>query len=901
MKNAQVVPFFVLNHQLDIPYLRQCVRAMAAAGVDGFFLHPREGLLTPYLSEEWFAAIGACIAEAKKTGIKAWLYDEFPYPSGVAGGKVVASNPTFAERHLRIQRHRLTAGHHRVVLGHEPVLAAFLVRGQQARDVTAHIGPFNDTWIKREWDSRYYYDPHYAKLYDCPRSSASHPQAAFEGTVPAGHWELVVFTLQTGGDFVEPFGHYVDVSNRAATQEFLNVTHAQYYRRFGKEFGKTIPGIFTDEPKYRNTLPWSDAIAAAWPDYQKDRRALLSLAGPGNSECRLRYRQATLRLFRENWAQPIATWCRQHSLNFTGHISPEEQWLQEAALCGSIAQILKTFHLPGCDLIIPAVGDRAHPILNFIPTLAASVAAQNGCPQAGCELFGANGFQLNLQDMKRIAEWLASLGINFFVNHGLFGWLDGYRKYDAPPTMYKPSTLWPHFKDWADTVRTTAERLGPGNIRTDVVIVRPMRTLWRLGNARGAVKIYETAMRLALQLQERGVPFHWVDDLDLPSVRRVGRRIQIGKASYRHLIHLPGTLDAEALRHVRRLKQTGTEAGPGPLHSRSGNIRATPTKAGDWFLQNLAPRAETFTLQGQSHRLEGYETRWLDAPPPPPSRLARVLPGDWQLRPASDNVLVLQHWTLNGKPTKLAPYYDAVPQNGAVDQVALGLIPTNPKMPKAKTLVYRTRFRCRGVRTVQLVIEGETIRGEWIATCNGRPLTQWKKVYRYDPTNREHILPVRAGMNELTFTVTIEKSSDGMIDPCRLYGDFLVKGGTLVARRTLRGTGDWCRLGFPHYSGTMIHTQDFRWEKIAGQRVELVLTRPPRDHVVVMLNGRPAGKLLWSPWRLDITSALRTGTNRLELHVTNTLTNLMYGQPRPSGLNGDVTLATFPTGRQCRA
>jgi len=88
----------------------------------------------------------------------------------------------------------------------------------------------------------------------------------------------------------------------------------------------------------------------------------------------------------------------------------------------------------------------------------------------------------------------------------------------------------------------------------------------------------------------------------------------------------------------------------------------------------------------------------------------------------------------------------------------------------------------------------------------------------------------------------------------------------------------------------MIHAQDFRWQKTAGERVELVLQRPPSDHVVVFLNGRRAGKMLWSPWRLDITKALHSGNNRLELHVTNTLTNLMYGTPRRSGLNGSVAL-----------
>jgi hypothetical protein len=940
--HAQVIPFFILNHQLDTTYLRRFVNDCADAGVDGIFLHPREGLLTPYLSEAWFEAIGACVDQAKRRGITAWLYDEFPYPSGVAGGKVVESNPSFAERHLRVRRHRVRGGGRKLIeLGRDPVLHAFLspVRGGKAdlaaaRDVTGSVGPFNDTWLMREWDSRYYYAPKYAKLYDCPRSTASHPTSVFEADVPAGEWELTVFHVRTGGDYIEPFGHYVDVSNRAATQKFIEFTHEEYKRRFGREFRKTIPGFFTDEPKYRNTLPWSDTIAAEWTDYQKAPRALLALAtkeitwpfprkgeptlplrkleGADDAEARirLRYRQTTFRLFRDNWARPISDWCARHGMTFTGHISPEEEWVQEAAICGSIAQLLKTFHIPGCDLIVPAVGDRSNPILNFTPSLAVSASAQQGRSQTLCEVYGANNYQLNVQDMKRIAEWLALFGVNLFVNHSLFGWIDGYRKYDAPPTFYKPNTVWQHFKTWADNIRATANRLGPLGVRAQVVIVRPMRTLWRIGldREREARAIFERAMKLALTLQEHGIMFQWVDDLDLDAARVSGGKVQIGRAKYPALVHIAGTLDAAATAAVARLRRQGArvlshteaEQEPGPLRSRNGAIRVVQAADGGWFCINLQRSREKFTLHGEAHELEGYESRWITAgeKPKPVSPVVRTLQlkGSWEMRPAEDNVVVLKRWTLNGKPTKLAPYFDVAPpeEAGAMEQVSLDLIPSQPKMAKEKRLVYRTRFRARAVRSLAVVLEGETIRGRWTASLNGKPLTQWKKVHRYEPTNIEHALRARNGLNELEFVVTINKTSDGMIDPCRLFGDFRVENAegvpTLVPNRTVKGSGDWAKLGFPHYSGTMIHARSFPWTKQSGERVELVLTRPPSDQLVVVVNGKRAGEMLWSPWRLDITRWLRPGTNRLELHVSNTLINLMYGRPRPSGLNGQVRI-----------
>lgn len=63
-------------------------------------MHSREGLRTRYLSEEWFAAVKACVEEAQKRGMKAWLYDEDRWPSGAAGGLVTRGNPQFAARAL---------------------------------------------------------------------------------------------------------------------------------------------------------------------------------------------------------------------------------------------------------------------------------------------------------------------------------------------------------------------------------------------------------------------------------------------------------------------------------------------------------------------------------------------------------------------------------------------------------------------------------------------------------------------------------------------------------------------------------------------------------------------------------------------------------------------------------
>ena len=92
-KKYRSIPFWSWNDRLDEDELRRQVREMARAGHGGFFMHARDGLLTPYMSDKWFSAIRAAAEEAQRAGIRAWYYDEDGWPSGSAGGAVTAAHP----------------------------------------------------------------------------------------------------------------------------------------------------------------------------------------------------------------------------------------------------------------------------------------------------------------------------------------------------------------------------------------------------------------------------------------------------------------------------------------------------------------------------------------------------------------------------------------------------------------------------------------------------------------------------------------------------------------------------------------------------------------------------------------------------------------------------------------
>lgn len=884
---AAVLPFLFLNHRLEPARLRACVREIREAGGDGFFIHAREGLATPYLSDEWFAAVECCIATARELGLRAWLYDEMPYPSGVAGGEVVRRRPDFVEQSLAVQRRTLPGGRRMEWrLGAGEIIACHARRGDAVIDLRAAIGPVADTWKKTDvMDSRLYYPGGPIEIFTCPRSICVRPENRLAVTLPPGKWEVVAVAVKRGGELLEPFGAYVDVSNAEATALFLELTHEAYRRRFGRHFGQTIPGIFTDEPKFRHPLPWGRGVAAK---VGKISPALtFALAGePGAAAAaeRHRYRALTARAFTENWTKPISRWCARHGLKFTGHISPEEEWWFESRHVGSVLKNLRQFHAPGCDLIVPAAGDRKNALLTLMPGLAVSAAAQAGRPQVVCELFGACDFTLGLRTMKRLADWLACAGVNVLVPHGFFYSLDGYRKLDAPPSFAPPAFAAEDLKAWADEFRAQAAQLGP-TVAPDVLIVRPMDFLRGLPDAAEArvMKLVDRAARLAGALARRGLRVHWIDDDELARVRGRDGRVGFGRCRYAHLVYFGDFTAAETRKQFDAWakKVSVVEAGAawrqitGPLAS-NGDVHAARRRDGRWFCANIGRTAATFRLGQASGTLQPGESRVVDAagarPVPAKRSVWQRLPDRWRVTWPQTNTIYLHDWTLNGRKTALGPAFEVQPERVREwGQTIFGPVPLQAKIDAAQIWLYRTEFELKENVALRLVCEEGYLRGAWSAVLNGRPLRNWHSGGDF---LRTHALAgkTRRGRNRLEFHFTLREVTDGMLGPCRLEGPGLVLPGGAIARLPGQGgvaTAATTRatLGLPYYGGAVVYAQEFEWRGPAGAPVSLEFSAPPGNGAAVKLNGVDCGAVRWAPDCVEVTAALRRGRNRLEIYL----------------------------------
>ena len=90
------MPFWSWNDRLKPDELKSQIRNMHDRNMQGFFMHARMGLETDYLSEDWFGCVKACVEEAEKLGMEAWLYDENGWPSGFAGGELLDDPENYA-------------------------------------------------------------------------------------------------------------------------------------------------------------------------------------------------------------------------------------------------------------------------------------------------------------------------------------------------------------------------------------------------------------------------------------------------------------------------------------------------------------------------------------------------------------------------------------------------------------------------------------------------------------------------------------------------------------------------------------------------------------------------------------------------------------------------------------
>ena len=84
------------------PQIYEYLKALKENGIEQALIYPRSGCEIEYLSEEWFDTVGHFLSCAKELEMRLWLYDDFNWPSGDAGGRVT-KNADFRLKAIKVK------------------------------------------------------------------------------------------------------------------------------------------------------------------------------------------------------------------------------------------------------------------------------------------------------------------------------------------------------------------------------------------------------------------------------------------------------------------------------------------------------------------------------------------------------------------------------------------------------------------------------------------------------------------------------------------------------------------------------------------------------------------------------------------------------------------------------
>ena len=118
-REMPLIPMGAITGRPDLEKVRSFAGAFREAGFTQFMLYPRTGCEVEYLSKEWFDLCRMIVETCRELGFTSlWLYDEFNWPSGQCGGRIMAENPGHALKYLSVSEEN---GHYSFATGTNPL------------------------------------------------------------------------------------------------------------------------------------------------------------------------------------------------------------------------------------------------------------------------------------------------------------------------------------------------------------------------------------------------------------------------------------------------------------------------------------------------------------------------------------------------------------------------------------------------------------------------------------------------------------------------------------------------------------------------------------------------------------------------------------------------------------
>ena len=458
----RAAPFWAWNTELTTELLDKEIEYMKEMGFGGFHMHPRVGMATEYLSDDFMALVRGCVEKARKEKMLAYLYDEDKWPSGFAGGY-----------NTKDEENR-----------------------QKILFFTAE--PYNDGTLTVEEDkkvardelpkSKYYLLSCYDVTLDGSGALKSYKRIGKDEKAVGRKWfayiEYAAPTPWFNGQA------YADTLSKSVIESFVKITHDRYKECVGDEFDKLVPSIFTDEPQFRQkkTLPnpfdtrgavvpfttdFDDTFAAAYGYSILDTlpEVFFERADGTASQARYHYHDHIAERFASAFSDTVGKWCDENGIALTGHMMQEPTLASQTCSLGDCMRSYRGFTIPGIDMLC----DR-HELTTA--KQCQSAVHQYGREGAMSELYGVTDWDFDFKGHKLQGDWQAALGITLRVPHLFWVSMHGEAKRDYPASIGYQSPWYKEYKYIEDHFARVNTALTRGKPDVKIAVVHPVESYW---------------------------------------------------------------------------------------------------------------------------------------------------------------------------------------------------------------------------------------------------------------------------------------------------------------------------------------------------------------------------------------------------------------------------------------
>jgi len=312
-------------------------------------------------------------------------------------------------------------------------------------------------------------------------------------------------------------------------------------------------------------MPWSFVLPKKFKERNGyeiiDYLPALYFKIPGYRKIRYDFWNLVTELFTGAVSHQLGEWCERHECKLTGHVLLEEDIRLQTMCSGSAMGFYRHMQIPGIDWLGRDIGNPV------IIKQVASVGEQLGKERILSEMFAAAGWGTTLEELKRIAEWQYSLGVNAYCTH-LEGYsLRGLRKRDHPPGLFYQTNWWKDYRKFNDYFARLGMLLSEGNKGTCILVIHPLRSGWIAldqscysdGTNKESAYIDNSFTKLSEILSGLHLDYHYGDEEIIAEngCIRNGEFV-IGNCCYRAVIVPPATtLEPDTVRLLKEFLNNG--------------------------------------------------------------------------------------------------------------------------------------------------------------------------------------------------------------------------------------------------------------------------------------------------------------------------------------------------------